>query len=153
MTLLMRLAYLLFRLKWRILRPVSVGVRIMLIKEETIWLVSHTYQAGWQFPGGGVKWGESLAAAAAREAYEEVGARLLRPPRLFGIYHNLAEGKSDHVALFLSEEFEVGQPTDKWEIQSRAAFVLNQLPADLGAGYRRRVNEYLAGQDARAEHW
>ena len=147
------LAYQLYRLQWRILRPVSVGVRMMLIQDGKIVLVRHTYQPGWQFPGGGVKWGESLQAAAAREAREEAGVRLLGQPSLFGIYHNLSEGKSDHVALFLSEDFVLEQPTDQWEIHSCVAFRLDELPTDLGAGYRRRVTEYLAGRGTRAEGW
>jgi ADP-ribose pyrophosphatase YjhB (NUDIX family) len=153
MTLLLRLAYALYQLKGRLLRSVTVGVRIMLIANRRIVLVRHTYHPGWQFPGGGVKWGESLAAAACREAHEEVGACLLRPPTLFGLYHNLGEGKSDHIALFLSEDFVLEQATDHWEIDECQSFALDELPADLGAGYRRRVREYLERDDPYQERW
>lgn len=138
---LLRLAFNLYRLKWRIMRPITLGVRIMLIANEEIVLVRHTYQAGWQFPGGGMKRGETTVQAAQREAGEEVGARLLRAPALFGLYTNVAEGKTDHIALFLSEDFVLEQPTDRWEIQECRSFPLAAIPQGLGPGYRRRIGE------------
>jgi ADP-ribose pyrophosphatase YjhB (NUDIX family) len=150
---LLQLAYWLMRLKWRILRPITVGVRILLVQEQKVVLVSHSYQKGWQFPGGGVKWGETLAGAAIREAREEVGAQLLGDPILFGLYTNVSEGKSDHVVLFLSETFVLGQPTDRWEIRRCELFDLNALPPELGAGYRRRLQEYGAGQWPYVGRW
>lgn len=153
MNLLLRLAYQLYRLKWRVLRPITLGVRIMLIDNDRIVLVRHTYQEGWQFPGGGMKRGESVAEAARREAVEETGARLLREPALFGLYTNVAEGKSDHIVLFLSEDFVLEQPTDRWEIQACAFFDLHALPEGLSGGYRRRIGEYFEGNAPYLERW
>lgn len=150
---ILRLAYLVYRLKWRITRPITMGVRIMLIRENHVVLVRHTYQPGWQFPGGGVKWGENLAEAAVREANEEVGAQLLRPPTLFGIYTNVGEGKSDHIALFLSEDFVLEQASDRWEIQSCQTFALEALPPDLGAGYVRRLGDYQENRPPYVQRW
>ncbi len=142
---LLRLAYLAYQWRGRLLRPITVGVRILLVEQGEVVLVRHTYQPGWQFPGGGMKWGETLAEAAQREAREEVGARLLAEPSLFGIYTNLAEGKSDHIALFFSENFVLETPTDRWEIAECRRFPVTDPPSDLHGGYRRRLREYLSG--------
>ncbi|RIK25206.1 MAG: hypothetical protein DCC55_40765 [Chloroflexi bacterium] len=150
---LLRLAYELYRLKWRILRPITLGVRIMLIDNGRIVLVRHTYQEGWQFPGGGMKWGETVADAARREAVEETGARLAQEPALFGLYTNVAEGKSDHIALFLSEDFVLEQATDRWEIRACESFDLHNLPDGLSGGYRRRISEYFEGNVPYLKRW
>jgi 8-oxo-dGTP pyrophosphatase MutT (NUDIX family) len=150
---LLVLAYQLYRLKHRLLRSVTMGVRILLIQDGQVLLVRHTYHDGWQFPGGGVKYGETLAQAAAREAFEETGARLREAPRLLGAYTHSGEGKSDHVLVFYSEQFQLTEATDRWEIAEVRLFPLDQLPRDLLAGYRRRLDDYQAGQGPYAKAW
>ena len=76
--------YTVYRLLWRITRPITLGVRLMMVKEGKILLVKHSYQPHWYMPGGAVKQGELAQDAAAREAREEVGAELHAPPVLFG---------------------------------------------------------------------
>ena len=71
-----RLLYLGFKIYCFIFRPVRMGVRVAMIQNEKVWLVRHTYVPGWHMPGGGVKRGETLEAAARREAFEETGAQL-----------------------------------------------------------------------------
>lgn len=153
MTYLIKLAYWLARIYWWIARPVTVGVRIILLQENTVLLVQHTYHPGWQFPGGGVKRGETLAAAALREAWEEVGAQVAGEPHLLGIYTNFGEGKTDHTAVFYATDFTLAQPTDRWEIRQRKAFPLDQLPVGLSSGYRRRLQEYVDRQGPYASRW
>lgn len=153
MTWLIKLAYWAIRGYWWLVRPITFGVRLILVQDGTVMLVQHTYHPGWQFPGGGVKRGETLAQAAAREAWEEVGAKLSVPPQLLGLYTNLAEGKTDHVALFYCEQFTLMQPTDRWEIKQRRAFALHELPAGLSAGYRQRLQEFSAGKGPYTGQW
>ncbi len=47
-----RLLYLAARCYWRIFRPITLGVKLLLVKDGTIWLVKHSYQHGWFLPGG-----------------------------------------------------------------------------------------------------
>ncbi len=68
--------YSVYRLRWAVTRPITLGVRLMLVKDGQILLVKPTYQDGWYFPGGGVKKHETLEQAARREAKEEIGAEL-----------------------------------------------------------------------------
>jgi 8-oxo-dGTP diphosphatase len=53
-----------------------VSARLVLIEGGRVLLVRHVHHDGrdfWCFPGGGVERGERVAAAAAREAREELG--------------------------------------------------------------------------------
>jgi 8-oxo-dGTP pyrophosphatase MutT (NUDIX family) len=150
---LVKLAYWAIRCYWWLVRPITLGVRLILIQDGAVMLVQHTYHPGWQFPGGGVKRGETLAQAAEREAWEEVGAKLTQPPVLLGLYTNLAEGKTDHVAVFYAEQFIVMQPSDRWEIKQRRAFALEELPTGLSASYRQRLREYAEGKGPYTGQW
>lgn len=150
---LLRAAYWLYTLNWRIFHPVTVGVRLMLVADGTVILIRHSYQEFWIFPGGGAKTGEELAEAAKREAREEVGAVVLDEPRLIGLYANFSEGKTDHVALFVSEQFRLEEPTDRWEIEERITVPLDKLPADTPPAIRRRIREYLDGRSGQLGKW
>jgi 8-oxo-dGTP pyrophosphatase MutT (NUDIX family) len=108
MRLLLRLAYRLYRLQWWITRPTVVGVRTLLIQNDQLLLVRHTYQHHWYFPGGAVHRGEPVADAARREAHEEAGVLLTGELTLLGLYWSFQEGKSDYIALFVATDFTVG---------------------------------------------
>lgn len=152
-SLLMTAAYRTMRVYWAIVGPVTSAVRIMLIKDGTIVMVKQTYTAGWHFPGGMVDKGETLREAAEREAREEVGIQCRSPSRLFGVYSNFAEGKSDHIAVFLCEDFEITPSPDRWEIEAIEWFPLEALPEDASGGSKRRMAEYLAGDVGIAARW
>ena len=142
MSLKYRLLYLLARCYWRIFKPLTLGVKLMLIEDEQIWLVQHSYQPGWFLPGGGVKRNELLETAVRREAREELGATL-GEVTLFGIYSHL-EDKSDHVVVLVCTEFTLGEKVDP-EIAAVAFFALEELPAEVSPGTAARVREYAAG--------
>lgn len=58
MKLVLRLAYRIQRMIWRVLRPRTRGVKIMLFNNEGhVLLIRHSYGASHLFtlPGGGVK--------------------------------------------------------------------------------------------------
>ncbi len=150
---LLRLAYQLYGLQWRITRPIILGVRIILIQEQQLVLVRHSYQDHWYFPGGAVNRGETMVQAAMREAMEEVGAVFGSEPKLLGIYLSSFEGKSDHIAVFYSDDFTLQQPTDRWEIAERRTFALNDLPVDLSPGCKRRLDDYLASNRLYMGKW
>lgn len=125
---------------WFITRPVIVGVRVFLVQEGQVLLVRHSYEDLWFLPGGGAKRGETLEQAARREAHEEVGAEI-QDMRLFGMYTNLKEYKTDHIAVFEAIGFTTSTAA-RGEIAEIRWFPLGNLPANLSPGQRRRIEEY-----------
>jgi ADP-ribose pyrophosphatase YjhB (NUDIX family) len=89
------------RFYWSLRRPRTLGVRA-LVRDDAgrIALVRHTYADHWYLPGGGVKKGESFAAAALREVEEEIGLAGCVVERILGVYHSRREYKDDHIVLF-----------------------------------------------------
>ncbi|MGC9396845.1 MAG: NUDIX domain-containing protein [Anaerolineae bacterium] len=125
---------------WRLTRPVTLGVRLLAVRDKTVLLVCHTYQSQWYLPGGGVKRGETLEQAIRREAAEEVGATL-GEVRLLGVYTNFYEYKSDHVVVFVCDEVTVkGKHSN--EIERYGFFAFDDLPPDTSPGSRKRIAEY-----------
>jgi 8-oxo-dGTP pyrophosphatase MutT (NUDIX family) len=139
--MLIKLAYRLLRVYWYFVRPVTLGVRILLIKEGKFILVKHSYQDAWYLPGGGVKRGETFEQAIRREAEEECGA-ILNQVQFVGAYDNLVEYKSDHITLFLSEDFTLNKVRDN-EIERVSAFTIQQLPENISPGSRRKIEAYI----------
>ncbi len=126
-----------------IFKPISIGVRVLLIQNDKVLMVKHSYQDEWFLVGGGVKRRESLAQAARREALEEAGAKL-GEIELFGIYTKIAYLHTNHIALFLCEDFTYSGNGD-WEIDEIELFPLNALPENTAPGIRRRIEDYIKG--------
>ncbi|MEO8540278.1 MAG: NUDIX domain-containing protein [bacterium] len=140
------------RLRWRIFHPITLGARVILIRENQVLLIRHTYRQGWYFPGGGVEKGESLDTAARRETEEEASATV-GELILLGVYSTFAEGKTDHLAMFYSRDFTLREFTPNNEIEAREWFDVDELPADVSAATRRRVHELIEGGPPRAGAW
>ena len=67
----------------------SIGARALVIKDDEVLLIRHTYESGWFTIGGAVDKGETFVQAAIRELQEEVGVTPTEPPVLFGVYFNI----------------------------------------------------------------
>lgn len=130
----------------RLIRPVTLGVRMMILDGDRVCLVRHGYRPGWFLPGGGVARDETLEQAAVREAWEEAAIEVLGNSRFVGIYANLTREKSDHVALFLAERWRpVAGGVWSAEIAECAFFAIDSLPEDTSAATRRRLAEVIHG--------
>jgi len=140
------------RLRWRLFHPITLGARVILLRDEEVLLIRHTYRPGWYFPGGGVDKGETLEAAARREAEEEANATV-REVTLLGIYANFREGKSDHIAVFLARDFELDAFVPNNEIAEREWFPLEALPEGISPATRQRLRELAAGGPPSAAEW
>ncbi len=96
---LFRLAFPLARLWWRLRRPLHEGALVAVHVGPTLLLVRSSYRAEWNFPGGGIRRGETPEAAARRELAEEIG---LEAPVLAArqVRHGTWDGRRDRVHFF-----------------------------------------------------
>jgi ADP-ribose pyrophosphatase YjhB (NUDIX family) len=139
---------------WRFARGMTLGVRALVLDEAgRIFLVKHSYVAGWHLPGGGVEAGETLGEALARELREEGNIELTEPAQLCGIYFNGRDSRRDHVAVYMVRGFrQVAVPVPDREIVAHGFFAVDELPNDTTAGTRARIIEVLGGAPA-SERW
>lgn len=138
----------LFHFYWRFARGLTLGVRAVVIDGTArVFLVKHSYVAGWHLPGGGVEVDETLATALARELREEGNIELSGPPALFAIYLNRRISRRDHVALYVVRAFEqTAPPQPNREIIAHGFFAPGSLPEDTTRGTRHRIAEVLGGR-------
>lgn len=141
----MQRAYLAYS---RFARGMTLGVRAMLLKDDQVVLVRHSYVPGWAFPGGGVEAGESLGETLEREIREEAGTVLTGRPQLFNIYRNARTNSRDHVALYVCREWEQREASRKpgLEIVACQRFALDDLPDDITRGTVARIREVIGGE-------
>jgi ADP-ribose pyrophosphatase YjhB (NUDIX family) len=125
----------------------TLGVRGLVIGVDgRIFLVKHSYVAGWPLPGGGVETGETVHEALARELAEEGNIALTGPPYLHGVFFNRRQSRRDHVAVFVIRDFRQDQaPVPNREIVAHGFFALDAMPNDTTAGTRARIAEVLGG--------
>ncbi len=119
----------------------TIGARILLIKNNKILLVKHTYQPGWYTIGGAVERGESPLKAIERELKEEVGVTLTTLPQLFSIYYSKFEKRDDYIVLYVGSEH-IEEMSSSNEIAEKKWFDLDNLPEDVTPATKRRINEY-----------
>lgn len=154
---LLRLAWSLRGIWHRIARPLTMGVRAIIVDESDpaglrVLLIRHSYVGGWHLPGGGVGRGETLVDAMRREVREEVGLIADRPAQPFGMYARFRNGASDHVAVFIVRGWSGTPKADGVEIVEARFFPIDRLPAELSPATGRRLEEFL-GHRPVAERW
>lgn len=155
MTRLRRLRGRIFHLWFLLSRPMTLGVRAVVhdAGNNAVFLVRHTYVAGWHLPGGGVEAGETLIEALTRELAEEANIEPIETPRLMSLHFNRRASRRDHVAVFLVSQFSVGGPRipDR-EIAEAGFFAVDALPEGVTGPTRARIAEAL-GQDVPSHDW
>src|SRR5205807_2486369 len=95
-----------FHLYWRFARGMTLGVRgVVLDGDNRVFLVQHSYVAGWHLPGGGVEVGETFRDALRRELMEEGRIELSGEPVLHGVFLNSRVSRRDHVAVYVVRKY------------------------------------------------
>lgn len=120
----------------------TVGVRALVVKDDKILLVKHTYRDGWYLPGGGVNAKETSEQAVIRETFEEVGGKISKRPKLLGVFYNPYHGWDDYVVLYKVEIDSFEQIFSR-EIAERGWFTISNLPNGTSAATVRRIKEYI----------
>ena len=140
-------------LVWRARRPMLIGVRALIVRDDMVLLIRH--RAGrtpWALPGGGVERFERMQAAAAREAAEEGGVRM-RVDYFLGLYDRFGGGASNYIGVFVGAPLNEPKPPRSVEIAEARFFPLGALPTNTDVGTRRRVAEYRSGARGLYRDW
>ena len=142
-TLWFRLTHQGFVLAWKLLRPTTIGVKLVITDGHCrVLLVKPRYQRTWTLPGGGVHKRERPEVAAARELWEEVGVGIDPDTlTLLGLLSSFGEGKSDYVAVFGASIAYEPFPNPGAENRAATFFPMEALPANTSPATRRRVDE------------
>lgn len=140
-----------FHLYWQFARGMTMGVRgVVLDDAGRVFLVKHSYVAGWHLPGGGVEVGESTADALRRELMEE-GRIAVEASALHGVFFNSHVSRRDHVAVFIIRRFTQDRlPEPNREIVACGFFAPDALPPDTTRGTRLRIAEVVEGAEPSA---
>ncbi len=129
----------------RFARGMTLGTRALVLdRENRVFLVKHSYVAGWHLPGGGVETGESFAESLKRELIEEGRIELTGEPHLHGLFYNRRMSRRDHVAVYVIRQWRQDHmPQPNREIVACGFFSVAELPPDTTSGTRRRIAEVL----------
>lgn len=149
-----RLKLRLLHLSFLLTRPMSLGVRAIVIDaDDHVLLVRHGYVSGWHFPGGGVEAGETCLASLARELGEEARVAIEGPPVLHGIFFNDRTSRRDHIVVYIVRSFRVlGERKRNWEIAEARFFPRLALPEGTTGATRARLAE-IFDSAALSERW
>lgn len=134
-------------------RSMTLGVRAACFDGEgRIFLVRHSYIAGWHMPGGGVERHETVEQALAKELREEGNLVMSGRPQLFHIYFNNRTSRRDHVVFYRVEVTQTAPRKPDREIVESGFFPLDALPEGTTKATYRRLKE-LDGAAPPSNYW
>jgi 8-oxo-dGTP diphosphatase len=138
---------------WRVRRPILVGVRALIVRNQMVLLIRHRYgRQPWGLPGGGVERNEPLMEAVRREACEESGVHI-EIQYLLGVYDRFKDGVSNYVGVFVCAPLNEPDPPYSLEIAEARFFPVDQVPTGVDDASRRRIDEYLRGERGISREW
>lgn len=143
--------YGLQRRLWRLLRPRTRGVKVMLFDDAgALLLVRNTYGRTDLFvlPGGGIHMFEKPAAAAAREVKEEVDCGV-EGLAFVSTFVSASEGRRDTVHLYRARAAGAVR-ADGFEVEEARFFALDALPDNVSPATLRRIAEYRGEREVSA---
>ncbi|MCE9541106.1 NUDIX domain-containing protein, partial [Candidatus Kaiserbacteria bacterium] len=119
------------------------GVRLIIVDDRRVLLVSHWYAPwAWTLPGGGVDGEETVDEAAKREALEETGLNVKSIAGEIGVYTG-PMGKHDLVTVLYTGDFDGSLSlTPNFEIMARSWFAIDALPKEISPANKRRIEAY-----------
>ena len=100
---------------------------------------------GWAIPGGFVEYGESLEAAAVREAWEETSLRVTLV-RQFHTYSDPARDPRFHTVSTVYVAVAGGIPCGADDAAEARAFSRTSLPPDIVFDHRKILEDYRTHQ-------
>ncbi|SER20358.1 NUDIX hydrolase [Actinokineospora terrae] len=135
-----------------------IDVHVLLLRDDKVLLTQRrgNYGAGlWHLPSGKLEPGESLPAAGAREAHEEVGV-IINPDHLHLIHtaHVADSGPTPRLGLFFTTHHWLGEPYNREpdKCSDIAWFPLTALP-DVIPYPLTGIHAYLHGRPLTTTGW
>jgi 8-oxo-dGTP diphosphatase len=114
---------------------VEVGDRIVLVRRKYP-------PAGWAIPGGFVEIGETVEAAAVREALEETGLAVTLTA-LLGVYSDPARDPRHHTVSTVYVGRAEGSPSGGDDAAEARLFSEGDLPSPLAFDHARILTDYF----------
>lgn len=123
----------------------SLGVTVAIFRAQCILLTKREDFAVWCLPGGAIDAGESLAAAALREVYEETGL-VVRLTHLVGVY-SLPRWNNggNHQVTFAAVPVGGALRPAAHEVVEADFFDVHALPADVAWWHREQIVDVVQG--------
>jgi ADP-ribose pyrophosphatase YjhB (NUDIX family) len=139
----LRLAHRLRHHFRRVTRLPLAGVSVIACDATgRVLLVRHSYGPDlWMLPGGGLKRGEAPAAAAAREVREELRCDLTQIEPIATLEETISG--APHTAHVFAARVRGTLRPDRREVVDARFFALDDLPGDLSALSRQRIEAWL----------
>ena len=123
-----RIGFPLARLWWRVRRRPHQGALVAIYVGPALLLVRSSDRRAWNFPGGGIRPGETPELAARRELTEEIGLIADRPLRPAGEASGVWDGRPDRVYFFDLHLDHLAEPRlDHREIVAARLFTPDEL--------------------------
>jgi 8-oxo-dGTP diphosphatase len=114
---------------------------IIQVREKIVLIERRNEPSGWALPGGFVDYGESLEAAAIREAREETGLDI-NTLRQFGAYSDPQRDPRQHNISFVFVAEGSGELLGGDDASHAALFHLDALPSPLCFDHGRILDDY-----------
>jgi 8-oxo-dGTP diphosphatase len=89
------------RIWWRLRRVRHEGALAAIHVGQSLLLLRSSYRSAWNFPGGGVRQGETPEVSIRRELVEEIGLVADAPLQLVGEVRGVWDGRIDRVFIFV----------------------------------------------------
>lgn len=119
----------------------TVDIIIELPNGRVVLIERKNEPKGWALPGGFVDYGETVEAAARREAHEETGLTV-QLTELLGVYSDPRRDPRKHTMSVVFVATASGTPVGQDDALNAAEYILDDLPSPLCFDHAQILEDY-----------